>query len=346
MEKKLDPVRVMPDAVWDQVLNRLDPHTLSVTRSVSRGWSERASRSAMKRDDVPVHASVEQLQAMHGSVLAFLVRFWHLAVFRTTHLFDYVKAHHEVARYRVGVALLASAVLLVLGPPFALKTLWPWGEAAVQTLELALLFLPGFVRLPPRLAGVVLLLLSLLLVRLDAGVLRYAPVAAPLPLVALLVQAVMVWSLFAQRLGVALECANRVPLFFGALSLPFRSLRFVGWLMASVREAPLWLYAACLAAGTLVTIRGRRIAPLPVDVAQFLVVGAGASAVAQFVTWEWDCSVLAKTAIAVALLAWNLSTLPTPWFDRGLLMHARRFRVMGPVTLVAFIALVAWMRLF
>ncbi len=341
MEKKLDPVRVMPDEVWEQVLNRLDPGTLSVARTVSKGWSERAARSAVKREDVAVHASVAQLQAIHGAPLAFLVRFWHLAVVRTTHLFDYVRAYHEVARARVVAALLASAVLLVVTVPLALKTLASsWFGMAAQAAELALLLLPGFVGLPPRLAGAVCLMVSLVLLRHDARSLAAAPLLPPLPLVGPLVLAVMVWSLFAQRLALALEVP--MPLFFRVTMLPLRSLRFVGWLMAAVRGAPLWLYAACAVVAVAVTARGRALLPSGVETVQFLVVGAVASAAVQGATWHLDGVALLQTALLVALLAWHLSTLPVPWFDRSVLAHSRRFRWLATVTIAAYICLFAW----
>jgi hypothetical protein len=102
-EEKIDPVRVVPDVVWDKVLSQLDPATLMRTKSVSKDWSQRAAINAVKRDDVPIHAKSEELSHLHGlSFVGLFARFWYFAVFRqSTVLFDYVRTHQETARARL-----------------------------------------------------------------------------------------------------------------------------------------------------------------------------------------------------------------------------------------------------
>ncbi len=344
MEKKVDPVRVMPDAVWEQVLQRLDPDTLSATRAVSRGWSERAVKSAVKREDIAVHASINQVQAMHGPAILFVLRFWYLAIFRTTHLFDYVRAFHEVARARVLASLRIWAVVLIVAVPFVVKTSssGSWLGTAVQTAEVAVLILPGFVKLPPRVSSLLLGLITLVLIHLDGG-----QVSTPLPLVTLLVVGVIVWSLFSQRLPGAIDAgdhvAARLPLFFVPMSLPLRSLRFVGWIVASA-ATPLWLYALTVAAAAVLGFRGRKwLFPLP-QLVQYVLVALCASLLSQMLVWQFDGLALVKSALLIAPLLLILNRFPVPWFDRSLLMHAKAFRMLAIATVIGYAAAFIWTR--
>lgn len=124
MEKRLDPARVMPHDVFAKVLDHLDPDTLRRTRSVSRGWSERAGRhAALHRGDGDVSApTIAQVSDLHAAPLVFFAaKFWTLCLGgRPSVLFDVVRLHPDTARPQVLLMLRMSAVVLLAVPLFAL----------------------------------------------------------------------------------------------------------------------------------------------------------------------------------------------------------------------------------
>ncbi len=337
---KIDPVRVVPDAVWDKVLSNLDPDTLLRTKSVSKSWQARASQNAEKRDDVPVHASSDELHSLHHmSIGALLVRFWHFAVVRqSTPLFDFAKTHPEEAKAKLLLCVRIYALLLLLVVPM----LFVHGNWLFQTVEVMLLVIPGFLRLPHRVSQMAVFVTTIALIRTDS------PLSLPLSAVASLALVVLVWSMFLQRFPAALfaDSNNRLPLFFAPMTLPIRSLRFVGWICtaaSSSASSSVFSFSSSsihwIILGFVFVIAFVALPKRPLQMVQFGVISLLVCCSCLLLQWQaLDAWSLAQSSLIIFVEIWFLSTMPIPWFQRSLFVYKRRLTWISILTLVVIVS--------
>lgn len=200
-----------------------------------------------------------------------------------------------------------------------------------------MLTLPVFTRLPPRVALAALAATTLLLLRADA-------IAPSLPVACGATLSLVLWSMLMQRLAPALlGGVDRLPLFFVPAALQLRSLRFVGWIAASVESAPVWLTCGCAAFVAVMALRARRGPPPAAVVSSVAVAGLGATLVVQLVRGSFSVWAVAATWVLVAGLLLFLSSLAGgAWFDRGgVFAHAGVFRRLAAVATPLWLVLIA-----
>ena len=352
MDQRVDPAIVMPDEVWSKVMGQLDPQTQRLARTVSRDWNARvlsappsssspsssSSSSASSRvsseDVASLHSSSFPLFAAKGSSCSSGFRLFCLST-------------------SVPTAKRAAPVLSPLSVLPPSSSFW---LLLSSSASLFLFWRQLFFSFPALLA---LLLVSLVwpLSRSRCGQTRsdVLPPALPLPLVAAVSFSSLVWSLYVQRLALALDDPSRggvgglrLPAFFFAVLLPFRALRHVGWIATAASRASVVSVVLTAAAILFLALRGVRRPPL--DWAKKSVPAAVAAAGTVLTTQLAKTSLggLGETAAAV-LVCWTLimalAVLPAPWFRDEALQQPRLFRLMALVTVVVFPAAVVMSRL-
>lgn len=348
--QKVDPAVVLPPHILDKVMSNLDPATLSRTMSVNKSWQNLATRNALKREDVPVHASPEEV-TMINSDSFFVGRVVLLCLFRWTFLVDFVKTYREAAMARVLLSLrLTVPVLLLLFPATfvvmagASPGIKFW---ALQVSELAILVLPG-ARKAPEAASIVLALLYFVLCPDVAVLNRFASSHVWFPFVSLACASLLFWSMFIQRIPSSLAHAAdmsdpslRLPLFFHHFAAPVRAIRGVIWIVAAAPFASIYSVAvAIVPLGVAAFVLHRHVGnSIAVALVQFLRVSVLSLLVTLivFVATHWHLPNVMHWIVSTAtisMMLWILTALNLPWFKGSLATYPRTFRLAALTSVV------------
>lgn len=291
---------------------------------------------SLRRTDLR-HASSDELESLHATpFVVFMGRLWLLAVYRYVMLCDYVRRYQEAAFARVLASVRLSGLFLLLFFPYLThigsQTLW---SSVLQLVEVLVLILPGFIRMPPRVSGVLVLLISVLLIRSDLSVMNASSNNVLwLPFVTMASFLIVMWSLLAQRLPEALNPGMeiRLPLFFGTMILPIRSLRFLAWIFVGVLQAPMLVFLpSFLIVFCAALWKSRR----PSALVRLVPLSAFATVALFLIFWNrWDLGGFFKCTAYGSGVMLGVSAYAIHWFSGDVFTPARDFRLFVVATAV------------
>ena len=341
-----DPVEVMPDRAWEKVLSNLDGNSLKNAMLVSKEWSKSVSTAAKKRDDIASHPKPERVASLNqSSLLLFILGIWILSVNHWTFVVDYVRMYRETGFARVLVAYRVMVPILVLCFPFGYLVVHgglTLSLVLVQILELSILLLPGFRKIP-RFSNLLLFLTTVVLLRLD-HVLLAGVGSKPFFMVPVALSHI-IWSMFVQRAPLALASTTQsgdpsmfLPMFFVPQSLVIRSLRIVGWIICSLKGISNTHFVMNLAMVVVFAMISSNRSSLSSvsDLVRVVPICAVVSVVVQLVIFmKLNVYFLLHSILFVSCVVWIVSNFSSrDWFEGDILKRAKMFRILAIISIL------------